>query len=125
MLLLSERLRNSDLHALRKWKLKVDDTKEKILTHEGEDEMIDLAERLQIRFPSLLPSTYSNTTFYVNNLDYNSNSVFISSYKFICSLNTQKVKEQRLVQNISQLVCLVVNLLEMYGFPHLRTKIRF
>ncbi|KAF2903049.1 hypothetical protein ILUMI_03146 [Ignelater luminosus] len=60
----SERLRNSDLYALRKWKLKIDSTKEKILAHEGEDEMIDLAERLQMRFPSLLPSTYSNTTYY-------------------------------------------------------------
>lgn len=60
----SERLRNSDLYALRKWKSRLEESDETILAHEGEDEMLELAERMQARFPSLFPSTYSNTSYY-------------------------------------------------------------
>lgn len=38
---------------------------EKKLTHEGEDELMELAERFQKRFPELLPETYSNSSFKV------------------------------------------------------------
>ena len=60
----SEVLRNSDLYAFQKWKTKLLASEEKKLTHEGEDEMIELAERMQSRFPNLLSSAYSNTSYY-------------------------------------------------------------
>lgn len=49
------------------WKPKVKVTHQKMLVHEGEDEMIKLAERMQARFPSLLSIQYSNTSYYVKN----------------------------------------------------------
>lgn len=39
---------------------------ERKLAHEGEDEMIELAERFQKRFPTLLNIEYSNSTFIVS-----------------------------------------------------------
>lgn len=38
---------------------------EKRLAHEGEDEMVELAERFQNRFPQILPDVYTNSTFKV------------------------------------------------------------
>lgn len=42
----------------------IDDTKR--LTSEGEDELLALAERMQLRFPNLLSQPYENTNFLVN-----------------------------------------------------------
>jgi len=41
----------------------IDDTKR--LTREGEDELLALAERMQLRFPDLLSQPYENTNFLV------------------------------------------------------------
>lgn len=56
-------LLKSDIDAFKKWQNKLDDKDEKKLTHEGESEMIELAERMQSRYPTLLQNIYSNTSF--------------------------------------------------------------
>lgn len=43
----------------KSWYLKAEPEQEKFLVAEGEDELIELAERIQKRFPSLLNSDYS------------------------------------------------------------------
>ena len=50
---------------LSKWTPEVENTDEKKLTHEGEDELLELAERFQRRFPKLLPEIYSNSSYKV------------------------------------------------------------
>lgn len=57
-------LRYTDLYAFQKWKIKLRTSDEKRLTHEGEDEMLQLAERMQARFPNILRPIYSNTSYY-------------------------------------------------------------
>lgn len=47
------------LESLRKWNFTVPPEEEKYLVAEGEDELIELAERLQNRFPNLLPDIYN------------------------------------------------------------------
>ncbi|XP_051168153.1 multiple inositol polyphosphate phosphatase 1 isoform X2 [Leptopilina boulardi] len=46
-----------------KWKVTFDLNQSKTLAEEGENEMIDLAERFQSRFPSILIKNYDNTTY--------------------------------------------------------------
>ncbi|KAJ9592268.1 hypothetical protein L9F63_001164 [Diploptera punctata] len=48
---------------LQTWSPHVEEADEKRLAHEGEDEMIELAERFQNRFPAILPDIYTNSTF--------------------------------------------------------------
>ncbi|KAF5269596.1 hypothetical protein FQR65_LT05934 [Abscondita terminalis] len=62
----NDRLRHSDLDAFRKWKVKIQVADEKKLTHEGENEMVLLAERMQSRFPSIFSPIYSNTSYFVS-----------------------------------------------------------
>nr|CAD7440358.1 unnamed protein product [Timema bartmani] len=45
------------------WKPQVEDPDHKRLAHEGEDEMVDLAERFQIRFPNIFEENYVNDSF--------------------------------------------------------------
>lgn len=59
-------IRNRDLDLLRSWKPTLDLDDENKLTHEGEEEMLLLAERMQSRFPEVLDNAYSNTTYKVN-----------------------------------------------------------
>lgn len=59
------RLCSDCLSKLTEWSLKVDPKESKILVHEGEDEMIELAERFQKRFPQLFPDDYHNNTYKV------------------------------------------------------------
>ncbi|XP_037050361.1 multiple inositol polyphosphate phosphatase 1 [Bradysia coprophila] len=47
-----------DLERLRNWRSQVNVDEEKHLTYEGSDELLQLAERIQNRFPSLLPEQY-------------------------------------------------------------------
>lgn len=61
-------LHDLDAKLFTKWKSKVLDDEEKSLAHEGEDEMVHLAERMQNRFPDVLPKIYSNTTYKVKQL---------------------------------------------------------
>ncbi|KAF5293597.1 hypothetical protein FQA39_LY03082 [Lamprigera yunnana] len=60
----SDHLRHSVLDALRRWKVKLQVADEKKLTHEGENEMLLLAERMQARFPTIFTPIYSNTSYY-------------------------------------------------------------
>lgn len=59
-------IRNRDLDLLRSWKPILDLDDENKLTHEGEEEMLLLAERMQSRFPEVFDNAYSNTTYKVN-----------------------------------------------------------
>lgn len=58
-------INNRDLDLFRKWKSKLNVKDEKKLTHEGEEEMLLLAERMQSRFPELFDLMYSNTSYKV------------------------------------------------------------
>lgn len=48
---------------LRKWSSPFDASEHKILAHEGENEMLELGERYQNRFPDVLSEIYSNSTY--------------------------------------------------------------
>lgn len=48
---------------LANWSTELQEIDEKRLTHQGEDEMIELAERFQNRFNDILPDSYSNSSF--------------------------------------------------------------
>ncbi|XP_066137495.1 multiple inositol polyphosphate phosphatase 1 isoform X2 [Euwallacea fornicatus] len=56
-------VRNRDLDLFKKWKGNLDLEDETKLTHEGEEEMLLLAERMQSRFPEVFDNIYSNTTY--------------------------------------------------------------
>lgn len=58
-------IQNFDLDLFRAWSPKLEAKDEKKLTHEGEDEMVLLAERLQSRFPGIFTSIYSDSAFKV------------------------------------------------------------
>ncbi|KAL3274093.1 hypothetical protein HHI36_015509 [Cryptolaemus montrouzieri] len=65
----SDVLHNSDLIALQHWENKLKKKDQKKLTREGENEMIDIAERMQSRFPMLLSNIYSNTSYKFKHTD--------------------------------------------------------
>lgn len=46
------------------WNFNISAEEEKFLVPEGEDELIELGERMQNRFPSLLPKEYDPEMFY-------------------------------------------------------------
>lgn len=58
---------DTDLAKLALWYPQIEIADQKRLVHEGEDEMVDLAERIQHRFPDLIPDDYSNSSFKVSN----------------------------------------------------------
>lgn len=51
----------------KEWKISFSKDNIMKLTEEGEDEMIDIGERYQSRFPNLMPEIYNNQTYKVNN----------------------------------------------------------
>lgn len=51
------------LMKLKEWASQIDESEHKILAHEGENEMLELAERYQNRFPDILPEKYSNNSY--------------------------------------------------------------
>ncbi|XP_036320051.1 multiple inositol polyphosphate phosphatase 1-like [Rhagoletis pomonella] len=53
-----------ELARLRLWHFNVSSQEEKYLTAEGEEELIALAERMQKRFPDLLPEQYHPSLYY-------------------------------------------------------------
>lgn len=56
----------ADVAALfEQWNLQITQHDMMKLAPEGENEMIDLGERYQARFPSLMPEAYSNETYKV------------------------------------------------------------
>ena len=62
---ISGMLCNEEITELQAWSPHVEEADEKRLAHEGEDEMIELAERFQNRFPEILPEIYTNSSFKV------------------------------------------------------------
>uniref|UniRef100_A0A1B0DG89 Multiple inositol polyphosphate phosphatase 1 n=1 Tax=Phlebotomus papatasi TaxID=29031 RepID=A0A1B0DG89_PHLPP len=52
-----------DKERFRTWNVDVDDAEQKFLVPEGEMELIELAERIQNRFPSLFYDQYDNLTY--------------------------------------------------------------
>ncbi|CAL1684595.1 unnamed protein product [Lasius platythorax] len=52
-----------DAALFKKWKLSITQRNMMKLAVEGENEMIDLGERYQARFPSLMPEAYNNQTY--------------------------------------------------------------
>uniref|UniRef100_A0A1I8PYE6 Multiple inositol polyphosphate phosphatase 1 n=1 Tax=Stomoxys calcitrans TaxID=35570 RepID=A0A1I8PYE6_STOCA len=52
------------LQRLKTWQFNVSAEEEKFLVAEGEDELLELAERMQNRFPQLLPEEYDPSRFY-------------------------------------------------------------
>ncbi|KAI4456531.1 multiple inositol polyphosphate phosphatase-related [Holotrichia oblita] len=61
----SSNLVESDIELFQNWYPSVNEKDSKKLTIEGEHEMLELAERMQARFPDLLPPVYSNTSYKV------------------------------------------------------------
>lgn len=59
------KLSADDIVLFKKWKPVFSSSDTMKLTAEGENEMIDLGERYQARFPSLMPEVYSNQTYKV------------------------------------------------------------
>lgn len=60
---------------LKKWRIYISEKDQKLLTHEGEEEMLLLAKRMQQRFPEVLNSKYTNSSFKVRLLNVNSSEV--------------------------------------------------
>ncbi|XP_030381090.1 multiple inositol polyphosphate phosphatase 1-like [Scaptodrosophila lebanonensis] len=55
-----------ELEQLSRWSWQdIDGNDEKLLVAEGEDELIELAERMQLRFPTLLPDLYDPQWYYM------------------------------------------------------------
>lgn len=55
----------NDLLHLRTWIPEADPKESKFLVMEGEDELLELAERFQNRFPDLLTDVYDNSSYRV------------------------------------------------------------
>ncbi|CAG9767062.1 unnamed protein product [Ceutorhynchus assimilis] len=56
-------IKNRDLDLFKKWKSSLDSEDNNLLAHEGEEEMLLIAERMQSRFPEVFENVYSNTTY--------------------------------------------------------------
>lgn len=59
----SDYLKEPVLSELRKWKVSFNESENKLLTHEGEEELLLLGERYLNRFPKLLNEHYNNATY--------------------------------------------------------------
>lgn len=59
------RLSADDIALLKKWRPLFTSSNTMKLAPEGENEMVDLGERYQARFPSLMPEIYNNQTYRV------------------------------------------------------------
>lgn len=56
---------DKDKKAFTAWESYLNEDEEKNLVAEGEDELIELGERYQMRFPDLLSEQYDNSTYKV------------------------------------------------------------
>ena len=54
-----------DIDLFKEWKITFTEDDVMKLAEEGEDEMIDIGERYQSRFPTLMPEIYDNQTYKV------------------------------------------------------------
>lgn len=56
---------DKDIDLFKEWKITFNEDDIMKLAEEGEDEMIDIGERYQSRFPTLMPEIYDNQTYRV------------------------------------------------------------
>lgn len=56
---------DEDIDLFKEWKITFNEDDIMKLAEEGEDEMIDIGERYQSRFPTLMPEIYDNQTYRV------------------------------------------------------------
>lgn len=116
------RLSDNDAALLKKWKPAFTSNDIMKLAAEGENEMIDLGERYQARFPSLMPEVYSNQTYRVCVIKHLLNINFITSFCKLFfdyqllnfSLGTPRLNAQRKVQDILLLDYLVGEIASMF-----------
>lgn len=62
----SHKLPADFLERITAWKLSFNDSHTMVLTEEGENELTDLAERMQARFPETFPEEYHKELYKVN-----------------------------------------------------------
>lgn len=60
-----QRLCDRDVHRFEQWQPRVAESDEMQLADEGHTELVQLAERMQLRFGDLLPDVYRNESFLV------------------------------------------------------------
>lgn len=112
-----------DIEQLRSWESQLNAAEEKHLTYEGNDELLQLAERVQNRFPSLLPDRFSKR-FYKVSLGsmYKSALLRANGTK---SLNSQTLNERQRVSKVLRQACLEGTIsVKSYMLLH-RKMIRF
>lgn len=56
---------DEDIDLFKEWKITFNEDDIMKLAEEGENEMIDIGERYQSRFPTLMPEIYDNQTYRV------------------------------------------------------------
>lgn len=103
------------------WKPNISEDDMKKLTHEGEEEMLHLAKRMQNRLPNLFPKLFTNSSYQVS-------LVMLCGYVLICvvcSLSLLLHNEQKRVLNISLRDCLEVPKLVRFGFQCLLLRTPF
>lgn len=59
-----------DIDLFKEWKITFTEDDVMKLAEEGEDEMIDIGERYQSRFPTLMPEIYDNQTYKVKGYNF-------------------------------------------------------
>jgi hypothetical protein len=115
-----------DVALFRKWKLSFAQGSAMKLAVEGENEMIDLGERYQARFPILMPEAFNNQTYKVCTAKYSNilDTHFMSlNHQLNFSLDSQPHNVQKRVQDTLQLVYLVGIIAKMFGIHCQYTKI--
>lgn len=71
---------DEDIDLFKGWKITFNEDDIMKLAEEGENEMIDIGERYQSRFPTLMPEIYDNQTYRVKIYMYNINTYFYYIY---------------------------------------------
>lgn len=109
-----------DAALFEKWKLPLAQRDMMKLTEEGQNEMIDLGERYQARFPSLMPEAFNNQTYRVRIAKY---SIILCIYMYVCllaivnfSLDILPLNVQKRARSTLLLVYLVGVIAKIFGF---------
>lgn len=71
---------DEDIDLFKGWNITFNEDDIMKLAEEGENEMIDIGERYQSRFPTLMPEIYDNQTYRVKIYMYNINTYFYYIY---------------------------------------------
>lgn len=110
-----------DAALFKKWKLSLTQRDMMKLATEGENEMIDLGERYQARFPSLMPETYNNQSYKVYEVfNYFIYALIFYKHQFNVNFSSDihPLNVQRKVQNTLLLVYLVGIIVKTFGIQH-------